>query len=223
MNVAIFGVTGMVGQGVVHECLADPRVESVLALTRSPSSIRHPKLTQVLHDDFADLTRLAHRFEDIDACFYCLGVSAVGVSESEYRLITFDFTVAAAQMFASRNPSITFVYVSAQGADNSGSGRSMWARVRGQTENTVLAIPLQAFILRPGYIQPRHGATSRTATYNWIYRLTAPLYPLLQRLLPTMVTNSENVGKAMLALAANGSSQRIIDCRGINELATAGQ
>ncbi|MFE5037503.1 Rossmann-fold NAD(P)-binding domain-containing protein [Streptomyces sp. NPDC056683] len=219
MNVVVFGASGMVGQGVLRACLLDPTVGSVLVVGRRPLGITHPKLTEVAHDDFTDLSALAGRLTRLDACFYCLGVSSAGLSEAEYTRVNHDFTLAAAHAVLAASPGATFTYVSGEGTDSTEQGRTMWARVKGRTENELLALPMNAYMFRPGYIQPRHGAVSRTRSYRVMYTLTSWLYPLLHRLLPAHTTTTEHLGRAMLAVTRPGVTEnRVLDSRDINRL-----
>jgi uncharacterized protein YbjT (DUF2867 family) len=170
MKVVLFGASGMVGQGVLRECLLDPDVESVLSIGRSASGQLHPKLRELVHRDFLDYSAVESQLSGFDACFYCLGVSSVGMQEADYRRVTYDFTMAAAQVLAKLNPGMTFVYVSGMGTDSSERGRSMWARVKGQTENALLRLPFKAaYMFRPGAIAPLHGIQSKTRTVRWLY------------------------------------------------------
>ena len=180
MNVLLFGATGMVGDGVLHECLADSRVTTVLAVVRSPLGMTHPKLQEYRRTDFFDYADFASELAAIDACFFCLGVSAVGMSEADYIRLTFDITLAAGRALAAAHPGATFCYVSGDGADSSEKGRSMWARVKGRTENALLQLPLEAYMFRPGFIRPRPGKRSKTFFYRATYAVFAPLYPLAE-------------------------------------------
>jgi uncharacterized protein YbjT (DUF2867 family) len=219
VNVVVFGASGMVGQGVLRACLLDPAVASVLVVGRRPLGITHPKLTEVAHDDFTDLSALTGRLTGLDACFYCLGVSSAGLSEAEYTRVTHDFTLAAAHAVLAASPGPTFTYVSGEGTDSTEQGRTMWARVKGRTENELLALPMNAYMFRPGYIQPRHGAVSRTRSYRVMYTLTSWLYPLLHRLLPAHTTTTEHLGRAMLAVTRPGVTEnRVLYSRDINRL-----
>jgi uncharacterized protein YbjT (DUF2867 family) len=209
MKVVVFGATGMVGQGVVRECLLDPGIESVVSVGRSRSGVSDPKFTEVVAADLLDLSSLAE-LAGVDACFFCLGVSSAGMSEADYRRVTYDITMAAATAVAARNPTATFVYVSGVGADSSGTSRTMWARVRGETENALLATSLDAYVLRPGYFQPLHGATSRTRLYRVLYRFLKVLYPVLRAVFPKQVSTTEQIGRAMIGLARHGASERIL-------------
>ncbi len=220
MRVVIFGATGMLGAGALLECLDDPRVESVLAVVRRPTGIAHAKLTEDVRSDFFRYDDLRLRFATCDACFFCLGVSSAGLSEAEYHRLTFDLTLAAAREMAAANPAMTFCYVSGQGTDGSERGRSMWARVKGQTENALLALPFKAaFMLRPGLIQPLRGVRSRTSLYQAFYTIFGFLLPLLGRLAPDQLTTTVAVGRALIRLAAEGYPSRILATSDINRLA----
>ncbi|WP_329120484.1 NAD(P)H-binding protein [Streptomyces sp. NBC_01465] len=219
MRVLLFGATGMVGQGVMRECLRDGRVESVLAVVRAPLGFTHPKLRAVVHEDFADFSSLEGEFADVDTVFYCLGVSSVGMGEDAYRRITYDYTLAAARALPA-DPELTFVYVSGEGTDSTEQGRSMWARVKGRTENELLAMDFRAYMFRPGFIQAVHGATSRTRLYRTLYVVIGPLYPLLRRLIPRHVTTTENLGRAMIAVVGRaGEGERVLASPEINKAA----
>lgn len=223
MNVLLFGATGMIGQGVLRECLLDDRVKSVFAVVRSPLGVTHPKLRELVHRDFTDFHSLAGEFAAVDTCFYCLGISSAGMGEDEYRRITYDYTLAAARALPA-NPSLTFIFVSGEGTDSTEKGRSMWARGKGRTENALLAMPFHAYMFRPGYIQPLHGVTSRTPVYRWLYVGVSWLYPLLRRLVPKHVTTTESLGRAMLAVAGRGGAgERILYSPEINRAAAEGR
>ena len=217
MKVIIFGATGMVGAGALLECFADPRVERVLAVVRKSTGVRHAKLEEVLHADFYDYAALQARWTEFDACLFCLGVTSVGMDEPAYRRLTFDLTMAAARSMAAVNPNLVFCYVSGAGTDSSARGRVMWARVKGETENALLALPLRAaYMFRPGYIQPMKGVRSNTRWYQAVYDLVGPLYPLLRRLAPGVVTNTETIGRALIRVASEGYPSRVLEGRDIN-------
>lgn len=223
MKVIVFGATGMVGQGVLRECLLDPEVERVLVIGRGPTGQQDPKLRELVHRDFTDFSAIAAELTGYDACFFCLGVSSAGMSEADYRHVTYDFTLAAARVLAERNPGMTFIYVSGTGTDSTTRGRSMWARVKGETENALLALPFKAaYIFRPGVIQPLHGIKSKTKLYRAGYLVAAPLFPILRALFPKSMTTTENVGRAMLAIAKHGAPRRLLENRDINAAAGAG-
>ncbi len=222
MKVILFGATGMVGQGVLRECLLDRDVESVLAVGRSKSGKQHEKLQQRGLRDLADLSPIAADLPGQDACFFCLGVSAAGMTEADYRRITYDLTMSVARTLAASSPAMTFIYVSGTGTDSTARGRSMWARVKGETENALLELPFKAsYMFRPGFIQPLHGIVSKTKLYRAIYAVLGPLYPLLNALLPNYVTTTECVGRAMIEVAKRGASKKLLENRDINALGAA--
>ena len=207
----------MVGAGVLEQCLSDDRVKEVLAVLRTPSGKSHPKLRELIRTDFLDYSDARDAFRSAQACFFCLGVTAVGKTEEEYYRLTFDITLAAARTMAEVNPGSTFCYVSGQGTDSSEKGRVMWARVKGKTENAILRLPLRAYMLRPGYIQPLGGIKSKTRVYRVFYELMAPVYPVLKRLTPNLVTTNETVGRAMIGVALHGYPTPILEVRDINK------
>ena len=209
MKVIIFGATGMIGQGALRESLLAADVEQVLAVVRRPTGVRHRKLREVTLADFADLAPIAEELGGYDACFYCLGVSSVGLDEAAYRRISYDYPVAAAHVLAELNPTMTFIYVS--GAGTKLDGRQMWARVKARTEVEVIKTFPNGYGFRPGFVQPTHGATSRTRLYRVAYALTAPLVPLLSRLAPRYVTSTDRLGRAMLRAARTGLPTHIVE------------
>jgi len=220
MNVVLFGATGMVGQGVLRECLLDPEVQNVLSIGRATTGQRHPKLRELVHRDFLDFSAIESELAGFDACFFCLGVSSVGMKEADYRHITYDFTLAAARPLASLNPGMTFVYVSGTGTDSSEQGRTMWARVKGKTENDLLRLPFKAaYMFRPGVIVPLHGIKSKTKLVRISYAVMGPLLPLLRAAFPKYVTTTEQVGRAMIQVAKHGAPKVLLENPDINELA----
>lgn len=222
MKVVIFGATGMVGKGALFECLEDERVESVLVVARHPGGVRHPKLREIIHNDFFDFSAVLSEFASLDACFFCLGVSSVGMSESEYYHLTYDLTLAAATSIAAvTSGRLTFCYVSGEGTDSTERGRSAWARTKGKTENALLRLPFKAaYMFRPGYIQPLKGIRSKTRWYQALYAIVGPFYPLLRVLAPRHVTTTESLGRAMIEVAASGYSQHILLSDDINRLSS---
>ncbi|AGZ44696.1 NAD-dependent epimerase/dehydratase family protein [Actinoplanes friuliensis] len=209
MKIIIFGATGMVGQGALRESLLAADVEKVLAVVRKPTGVRHPKLEEITIEDFADLTPIKDQLRGYDACFYCLGVSSVGLSEEAYTRISYDFPVAAAHLLAELNPEMTFLYVS--GAGTNPDSRTMWSRVKGRTEVEIIKTFPNGYGFRPGYIQPTFGATSKTGLYRAGYALTAPLMPLLMRFVPKYVTSTDRLGRAMLRAARTGFPTHIVE------------
>lgn len=219
MKVLLFGASGMIGQGVLRECLLDPAVTGVVSIVRSPSGQAHCKLEEIVHGNFLDFSALENRLAGLDACFYCLGVSAAGLSEADYARVTFDFTLAAATTLARLNPAMAFVYISGQGSDGSEKGRVMWARVKGRTENALVRLPFRTVCaFRPGAIQPLHGARSRTRLYRIFYLLLGPLLPLIKRIAPDALTSTEQLGRAMLRVAREGAPMPVLETRDINRL-----
>ncbi len=220
MKVILLGATGLVGQGVLRECLLAPDVEHVLAVGRNATGQRHDKLRELVTGDLFDLGRHSAELTGFDACFFCLGVSSAGMSESQYRRITKDLTLASGELLARLNRGMTFVYVSGAGTDSTERGRTMWARVKGETENALLRLPFKAaYMFRPAYIQPVHGITSRTPLYRHLYAVLGPLYPVWQAVFPRWVTTTEKVGRAMLAVARRGAPRPVLENPDLNALA----
>lgn len=215
----ITGSTGMIGKGVLLECLENPEVESVLVINRQHGGMKHEKLKEIIHNDLIDLTTIEKELKGFNACFFCLGVSAAGMPEKDYHRITYELTLSFAKTLLNINPEITFCYISGAGTDSSEKGRMMWARVKGKTENALLALPFNAaYMFRPGYIQPMKGIRSRTKSYNVLYSFLKPLYPLLKHF-PTIVTNTEKLGRAMINVALSGHQQTILESKDINQVA----
>ena len=207
----------MIGQGVLRACLLDPEVERVVSVVRSAGAIRDPKLHELVHADFTDFSAIAGELASFDACLFCLGVSSAGMSEAEYRKITYDVTLAAARVLA--NPAMTFIYIS--GAGSGVDKRAMWAKVKGATENALLELPFKrAYSFRPGYIQPRHGIRSRTKWTRIMYAVFGPLYPLWRLLFPRFVTTTDELARAMLNVAKHGAPAKLIESREFRALAT---
>ena len=219
MRVIIFGATGMVGQGVLRECLLSPEVDAILSVGRSATSMQHEKLQELIHKDMINLSAIADCLVGYDACFFCLGVSSAGMTEKDYYYVTYEITLAVAQTLARLNPDMTFIYVSGAGTDSTEQGRTRWARVKGKTENDLLSLPFKAvYMFRPGYIQPLNGIKSKTKMYRAMYTLAAPLYPLWKALAPNHVTTTEKVGQAMINAARQGAAKTLLDNKDINEL-----
>jgi uncharacterized protein YbjT (DUF2867 family) len=211
MKVVVFGSTGMVGQGVLRECLRDPDVTEVVAVVRTSTGQAHAKLRELVHEDFTDFSGVEL---DADACFWCLGVTSSGMTEADYTRITYDYTMAAAKVLV--RPTMTFVFVSGTGAE----GKAMWARVKRKTEDALLAMPFkEVYVFRPGMIQPLHGIKSRTRIYNILYPLIYPLIMVMKVVIPRLVTNTERVGQAMLRIAKQGYAKKILENPDINDAA----
>jgi uncharacterized protein YbjT (DUF2867 family) len=219
MKVILFGATGMVGQGVLRECLLDPDVERVLSIVRAPTERVEAKLRELVQRDFFDFSTIENELAGYDACFFCLGVSSAGMKETDYRRVTYDITLAAARTLARLNPAMTFVYVSGTGTDSSEKGRSMWARVKGKTENDLLRLPFKAaYMFRPGAIVPLYGAKSKTKFVQALYTVLGPVLPMLYGLFPKYVTTTEQVGRAMLKVAKQGAPKAILETSDINRI-----
>ena len=209
----------MVGQGALRECLDHADVTSVLVVGRSSSGIKHEKAREVIHDDFLDYSGIEDALRGYDACFFCLGVSAAGMSEQDYHRVTYEFTLRAAETLAKLNPDMTFCYVSGTGTDSTERDRSMWARVKGKTENHLMRLPFKAaFMFRPGYIQPLKGIKSKTRLYRLSYAVVGPFYPVLKTLFPHFVTTTEKLGLAMIRVAGTGYPRQVLENRDINAL-----
>jgi len=212
MNVLILGATGMVGQGVLRECLLDAGVTRVVTLGRTPTGESHPKLREIVHGDLLHFASIEEQLRELDACFYCLGASAAGLSEAEYTRINYEMTLAVAETLARLDPDMTFVYVSGTGTDSTERGRTMWARVKGRTENALLRLPFRAaYMLRPGLIIPMHGVRSKTRIYRIFYVVLGPLLPTLKKIFPRSIITTEQLGRVMLRLARSGYSKPVLE------------
>ena len=217
MKVILFGGSGMVGQGVLRECLIDASVESVLSVGRSPLGVQHPKLREILHKDFTDYSAIESQLSGYDACFFCLGVSSIGMDEERYRHLTYDITMAAARTLVRLNPGMVFTYVTGRGTDSTEQGPRRWARVKGKTENDLLKLPFKAaYMFRPNGIQPLHGVRSKTGWINAVYAVTAPLLAYMVRVTPDQMTTSERLGRAMISVVRNGYPKSILESADIN-------
>lgn len=222
MRVLIFGATGMVGQGVLRECLQDPGVEFVQTVGRSTAAVQHPKLRQVIQEDSWDYKAIEGELRVFDACFFCLGVTSAGMNEFDYTRITWGIATAAAETLSRLNPGMTFIFVSGVGADSSERSRTMWARVKGKTENAILRLPFRAaYVFRPGFIQPLHGIRSRTAVYRALYKLLTPVMPLLRKAFPNQILTTEEIGRAMLQVARRGAPKEVLEPPDIRKIVSS--
>ena len=216
MKVIITGTTGMVGKGTLLEAIKDPEVESILVINRSSIWLNHPKVKEVLHKDFFDLSLVRSELKGYDACLFCLGVSSVGMAETDYRRMTYDLTIGFAKEVLAQNPGMTFCYISGSGTDGSEKGRLMWARVKGKTENDLMKLGFRdAYMFRPAFIQPFDGIKAKSNAVNTLYQIFSPMYFLLKRL-PAWVTDTRTLGKAMLRVARLGYKQKVLENRDIN-------
>ncbi|RMG80414.1 MAG: NAD-dependent epimerase/dehydratase family protein [Bacteroidetes bacterium] len=219
MNVIITGSTGMVGKGVLLECLDDDGINRVLLINRSPIDIKHPKIKEIIHKDFTNFDAIQAEFRGYDACFHCMGVSSAGMSEESYYRLTYIVTEALAHAVYNANPNMTFIYVSGEGTDSTEKSRTMWARIKGKTENMVFNKEFKdAYAFRPGVILPERGIKSKTKAYNFFYVITRPFFPLLKKI--KSVTTTRNLGKAMISLIEKPRKEKIVNGSLINQLAT---
>ncbi len=209
----------MIGQGILRECLLDPEVERVLSVGRAPLPQKHAKLEELVTSNLADLSSYQSRFAGFDACFYSLGATAAGSNEENYRRINYDLPVAAAKSLATLNPQMIFVYVSGRGTDSTEKSRTMWARVKGATENALLRLPFKAaYMFRIGAVLPLHGIKSKTPLYNAFYTVGTPLMLVFRKFFPQQILTTEQVGRAMLAVVRSGPSKRILESSDVFEL-----
>lgn len=222
MRVVLFGATGMIGQGVLRECLLDPDVTDVLSVARRTTGEKNEKLREIIHDDFSNFAPIADELAGYDACLFCLGVSSAGMSEEEYTRVTYDAAVAAGRTLLAKNPALTFVFVSGMGTDSTEHGKTMWARVKGRTENALLSMPFKgAYMVRPAAIQPVHGERSRAIPTRVGYALFGWLFPVVKLAFPKYVTTTERVGRAMIHLAKYGGAKRVLESADIDALGKA--
>ena len=219
MRVVIFGTSGMVGQGALRECLRDLEVQQVVSVVRAPTGATHEKLREIVHKDFLDFALIENELIGLNACLYCLGVTSTATKEEDYTRITYEFTVAAARTLLKLNPGISFVFVSATGADSTERGSTMWARVKGKTENTLLAMPFRSvYVFRPAMIQPLEGIKSKTASYRIIYGLIAPFSSAARHFWPNYISTTQELGKALLVAGKRGTEKRIVEAGQIRTL-----
>lgn len=220
MHVLLFGATGMIGHGALDACLRDPAVERVTVIGRRATGRAHPSLVEHVRADVSGLAGLEEELAGVDACLFCLGVSAAGMDEGRYTALTHDLTLAVARTLVRLNPEMAFVYVSGQATDSTERGRMMWARVKGRTENALLALGFRsAVMLRPGVIQPVEGARASTRWYRVLYAALAPLIPVLRRIFPDQVVTSAEMGRALLAAARLGRGRAVLEMEEIARLA----
>jgi uncharacterized protein YbjT (DUF2867 family) len=218
MKVLIFGATGMVGQGVLRECLLDTDIERVVTVGRNATGQQYPKLTEIVHKDLFDLTSIESELTGFDACFFCLGVSSFRMSEADYTRLTYDLTFSVGRCLSRLNPDMTFAYVTGAGTDTTERGRSMWARVKGRTENALMRMPFKAaYMFRPGMIQPMDGIRSKTPVYQMAISLGRPLFPVLQRAFPNTITTTSQLGRAMIAVAKERAASRVLETSDITK------
>jgi uncharacterized protein YbjT (DUF2867 family) len=214
MRVLLFGATGMVGYGVLRECLQDPDIQLVETVGRTATGGKHPKLREIVHKDLSDVAPIESELSGFDACFFCLGVTAAGLNEADYLRVTYGIALAVAEALARLNPDMTFIYVSGAGTDSSEHGRVMWARVKGKTENALMRLPFKAsYMFRPGIIEPVHGAKSKTPLYRFFYAISKPLLPPLRWTFPNYLLTTAEIGQAMLAVVRQGAPKPILESK----------
>lgn len=219
MNVVLFGATGMIGQSALKAYLADERITSVRAIVRRATGVSHPKLRDIIHTDFTNYDAIGSAFDDVQLCGFFLGVSAAGMSEADYTRVTYDYALAAATALLGRNPNMAFQFVSGAGADSTERGRLMWARVKGRTENALLAMAFPTVqIFRPGFIQPLDGIVSSTPLYRALYRATSFLLPVLRAVVPKHITTTRILGRAFVRAAVERTGHAIFEMPEINTL-----
>ncbi len=212
----VTGTTGMVGEGVLHECLNDSRVEEVLSVSRKPCGVVHPKLNELIVPDFYDLSAVAGQLTGYNACFFCLGVSSIGLNEEKFTKVTHTLTLHMATLLSERNPDMTFCYVSGASTDSTEEGGVMWARVKGKTEHDLMALPFkQVFNFRPGYIHPTPGLKNTKSYYKYF----SWLYPIIRRLAPSYVITLRQLGKAMINAVGKGKQRQVLEVKDILKLA----
>jgi len=224
IDVIIYGASGMIGKGVLLETLDQSEIRSVLAIGRKSCGIQHKKLKELILQDFMDYSHVEEELRGYSACYFCLGISAAGLTEEKYHHITFDFAIHAAESLLKINPEMTFIYVSGAGTDSTEQGKTMWARVKGKTENKLLNLGFKkAYMFRPAYIQPKKGVKSSTTSYRIMYTIFGPLYPLWKALFPKYVSTSEQMGRAMINAVLVGSDKSVLESEDIVKLAGSGK
>lgn len=221
-RVMVFGGTGMIGRGIMHECLKDPEVEEVVAVGRSSVGETHPKLREIKHTDFLNFDPIEEEMKNVDACIYSIGVTSLGLDEPTYKKITQEFTLSTANALIKHNPNMTFVFVSAMGTDINAT-YSFWPRIKAETENTVIEMPWHGYVFRPGIVRAMNGETSRTTAYRIAYNILRPAFALLHWIAPSTLVTTEAMGQAFLRLAKEGSptEQRIFEGNDMNILVNA--
>jgi len=220
MKILLFGATGMVGQGVLRECFEANDVTRVVAVGRTPTGITHERLAGIVTPDLFDLESQHDNLEPFDACFFCLGVSSLGMKEPVYTRLTYDLTMSIAKLLLRLNPQMVFIYVSGAGTDSTEHGQLMWARVKGRTENALIALGFKgAYMFRPGIIQPLHAVRSKTAAYRITYTLARPLFGFIRAFWPRAIVTSAEVGRAMLGVARRGYARPILEVQDIQDAA----
>lgn len=216
IKVIVTGATGMVGEGVLHECLVNESIEEVLVLGRRTCGISHPKLKELVHADLFDLSAVKTQLSGYEACFFCLGVSSVGMNESDYTRLTYTLTMHVASTLAEQNTAMTFCYISGAATDSTEKGKSMWARVKGKTENDLMKLSFKkAYMFRPGYMNPTKGLKNTLKYYKYVMWM----YPFLRLVFPGFVSTLKELGQAMINAALRGYDKNILEVKDIVKLA----
>jgi uncharacterized protein YbjT (DUF2867 family) len=216
LQVILTGATGMVGEGVLHEALQSDLIEKVLIINRKPSGMQHPKLTEIIHRDFFNLASVAGKLQGYNACFFCLGVSSVGMKEPEYYRLTYTLTLNVAELLSRQNPQMSFCYVSGAGTNSTEKGGQMWARVKGKTENDLAKLPFKAvYNFRPGIIEPTKGLKNALKFYHWL----GWLIPLIRALAPKTISSLKELGLAMINVSAKGYEKQVLEVMDIKDAA----
>jgi uncharacterized protein YbjT (DUF2867 family) len=219
MNVLLFGASGMIGQGVLREAIRDPDVQRVVSVGRRASGVDHPKVHDVVHTDMWSFQPIEDELKNLDACLFCLGVSSAGMKEADYERITYGITMAAAETLLRLNPGMTFVFISGAGTDSTEHGRTMWARIKGKTENALMRMSFKAvYAFRPAAVRAMNGEVSRTGSYRVLYAILSPVWALGDKLSPRLFTSTEKLGRAMLRAARVGAPKKILESADINAL-----
>jgi len=218
IKVIITGATGMVGEGVLHECLLHENIEEILLVTRKSCGITHPKIKELVHNDFYDLSSIVSQLKGYDACFFCLGISSIGMKEPDFYKVTYTLTMHFANTVSIQNNAMTFCYISGASTDSTEKGKVMWARVKGKTENDLMKLPFKAvYNFRPGYMQPTKGLKNTLGFYKYV----SWMYPLLKRIFPNRVSTLSELGQAMINTALKGYTKNILEVKDIKALAKA--
>lgn len=208
LNVIITGTTGMIGEGVLHECLLHPDIEKILVINRRPCGISSPKLSEIIHNDFFDFSPIESSLIGFNACFFCLGVTSINKKESEYYSLTYTLTMGIAQRLAKLNPEMIFCYISGAGTDSTEKGKSMWARVKGKTENDLMKLPFKrVYAFRPGFLQPTRGLKNVHKYYSFF----GLLFPLFRLTLSKYVSTLKELGLAMINSAITGYEKQVLE------------
>ncbi len=216
LKVILTGATGMVGEGVLYECLSHPNVDQILIVNRKPSGYSHPKLKEIIHKDFFDLSPIKSQLSGYNACFFCLGVSSIGMKEPEYHRLTYELTMHVAQTLAELNPDMVFCYISGTNTDSTEKGRSMWARVKGKTENHLMQLPFRkVYAFRPGYLHPTKGLKYMIPAYRYF----SWMYPILKTFSKGAASTLKELGLAMIKVASKGYEKQVVEVRDIVEIA----